>query len=127
MDLHAPFVSLLFITVLAALVPFVVSRVRIVRLPIVVGEIAAGSLIGKSGLNLVQSTPTLDFLAGFGFAFLMFLSGLEVNFNALVTGGEGTAPRRALAGNARCRWRSSSSARQWCWRWGSGRRGPRWG
>jgi Kef-type K+ transport system membrane component KefB/Trk K+ transport system NAD-binding subunit len=93
MDLHAPFVSLLFITVLAALVPFVVSRVRIVRLPIVVGEIAAGILIGKSGLNLVQSTPTLDFLAGFGFAFLMFLSGLEVNFTALVTGGGGDTPR----------------------------------
>lgn len=93
MDLHAPFVSLLFITVLAALVPFVVSRVRIVRLPIVVGEIAAGILIGKSGLNLVQSTPTLDFLAAFGFAFLMFLSGLEVNFTALVTGGGGDTPR----------------------------------
>ena len=73
--------------------PFVVSRVRIVRLPIVVGEIAAGVLIGKSGLNLVQSTPTLDFLAGFGFAFLMFLSGLEVNFNALVTGGGGDTLR----------------------------------
>ncbi len=93
MDLHAPFVSLLFITVLAAVVPVVVSRVRIVRLPIVVGEIAAGILIGKSGLNLVQSTPTLDFLAGFGFAFLMFLSRLEINFNALVTGAGGDTPR----------------------------------
>lgn len=53
------------------------------RLPLVVGEILAGIAIGYSGLNLVHQTPTLDFLAEFGFAFLMFLSGLEVSFSSL--------------------------------------------
>src|SRR5690348_2056725 len=95
MDLHTPFVSLLFITVLAAVVPLVVSRIRPIRVPIVVGEIAAGMLIGKSGLNLVQSTPTLEFLAQFGFVFLMFLSGLEVSFESLLAAaGSGTGRPR---------------------------------
>lgn len=49
-----------------------------------VGEIAAGILLGKSGFNLVQSTPTLEFLAQFDFVFLVFLSGLEVSFESLL-------------------------------------------
>ena len=77
------FFSLLLITTLAVAVPIVVSRFRALRLPIVVGEIIAGIIIGRSGLNLVERTPTLDFLAEFGFALLMFLSGLEVSFAAL--------------------------------------------
>jgi Kef-type K+ transport system membrane component KefB/K+/H+ antiporter YhaU regulatory subunit KhtT len=83
MEHASPFVPLLLITVLAVAMPVLVSRIRPVRLPIVVGEIVAGIIIGKSGLNLVQPTPTLDFLAEFGFVFLMFLSGLEVNFGTL--------------------------------------------
>ncbi len=84
--MHAPpaaFFSLLLITLLAVVVPVVLSRLHIVRLPIVVGEILAGIIIGQSGFNLVQKTPTLDFLAEFGFTFLMFLSGLEVSFGML--------------------------------------------
>ncbi len=84
--MHAPnsaFFSLLLITVLAVLVPILATRFRRLRLPIVVGEIIAGIAIGKSGFNLVEHTPTLDFLSEFGFAFLMFLSGLEVSFTAL--------------------------------------------
>ncbi len=84
--MHSPpsaFFSLLLITILAVLVPVLVSRLPTVRLPIVVGEILAGIIIGRSGFNLVERTPTLDFLAEFGFALLMFLSGLEVSFAAL--------------------------------------------
>ncbi|MGI8436850.1 MAG: monovalent cation:proton antiporter family protein [Chthoniobacterales bacterium] len=80
---NSAFISLLLITVLAVAVPVLLSRLRIIRLPLVVGEILAGIIIGKSGFNLVEHTPTLDFLAQFGFAFLMFLSGLEVSFGAL--------------------------------------------
>ncbi len=77
------FLSLLLITALAAAVPLLLSRFRAIRLPLVVGEIIAGIIIGKSGFNLVHHTPILDFLAEFGFTFLMFLSGLEVSFGAL--------------------------------------------
>jgi Kef-type K+ transport system membrane component KefB len=78
------FVELLLITSLAVIVPVVISRIPKVRVPIVVGEILAGMLIGRSGLNLVQPAPTLTFLADFGFVFLMFLSGLEVDFGLLL-------------------------------------------
>ncbi|RLC75604.1 MAG: hypothetical protein DRI61_14610 [Chloroflexi bacterium] len=84
-NLHnqSAFLSLLLITGLAALVPPLAAKLRRLRVPIVIGEILAGMLIGKSGLNLVESTPALEFLAEFGFVFLMFLSGLEVDLNAL--------------------------------------------
>ena len=65
------------------IVPVLSSRLRVLRLPLVVGEILAGIVIGQSGFNLVEKTPTLDFLAEFGFVFLMFLSGLEVSFGGL--------------------------------------------
>ncbi|MGI8891474.1 MAG: monovalent cation:proton antiporter family protein [Chthoniobacterales bacterium] len=83
METHSEFISLLLITLLAVIVPVVLSRVRVVRLPLVVGEILAGIIIGQSGFNLVHKTPTLDFLSEFGFTFLMFLSGLEVSFGML--------------------------------------------
>jgi len=79
-----PFIALLLITGLALVVPIITSRVRRISLPIVVGEILAGIIIGRSGLNLIESSPILNFLAEFGFAFLMFLSGLEVNFDLLI-------------------------------------------
>jgi Kef-type K+ transport system membrane component KefB/Trk K+ transport system NAD-binding subunit len=85
---HSPFITLLLITGLAFIVPLMASRFRRIRLPIVVGEILAGIVIGRSGFNLVESSPTLGFLAEFGFAYLMFLSGLEVDFNLLIPSGQ---------------------------------------
>ena len=78
-----PFIALLLITALALVVPVIATRLRRMSIPIVVGEIMAGIIIGHSGLNLVENSPTLVFLAEFGFAYLMFLSGLEVNFELL--------------------------------------------
>lgn len=89
-----PFLSLLVITALAALVPLVSSRFRIVQLPIVVGEIIAGIIIGRSGLNLIEPSETLSFLAEFGFTYLMFLSGLEVDFDMIMGAPAEDAPQR---------------------------------
>jgi len=81
------FRSLLLLTVLALAVPFAVRFVAPrLRLPIVVGEILAGMLFGGSALDLLREGPIVDFLAEFGFIFLMFLSGLEVDFSALDRG-----------------------------------------
>jgi len=78
------FIPLLVVVFLAFLVPFLLARFRRVRLPIVVGEILAGILIGRSGLGLVsEHEPMLDLLAEFGFVFLMFLSGMEIDFSNL--------------------------------------------
>ncbi len=78
------FLPLLLITVLAAAVPLLSASFCKIQIPIVVGEILVGMIIGKSGLNLVHESPSLAFLAEFGFAFLMFLSGLEVDFTVLM-------------------------------------------
>ena len=80
---HNPFIALLLITTLALVVPVIATRLRRIAIPVVVGEILAGIIIGHSGLNLVENSPTLTFLAEFGFAYLMFLSGLEVDFELL--------------------------------------------
>jgi Kef-type K+ transport system membrane component KefB/Trk K+ transport system NAD-binding subunit len=93
MDHHSPYVPLLLITFLALIVPVLVSRMPFLRLPIVVGEILAGMIIGRSGLNLISPSPTLTFLAEFGFAFLMFLSGLEVSLDTLSTSSGRVEPR----------------------------------
>jgi Kef-type K+ transport system membrane component KefB len=71
MHTEFPFLSLLLITGLAVFVPLLASRLRRVRLPIVVSEILVGMIIGKSGLNLVESGEALQFLTTFGFTYLM--------------------------------------------------------
>ncbi len=78
------FLPLLVVIFLAFLVPLVFARFRRFRIPIVVGEILAGMVVGRSGLNLVPyQDELLTLLAGFGFVFLMFLSGMEIDFSAL--------------------------------------------
>ena len=76
------FLPLLLVVILAFLVPVFLSRVR--RIPVVVGEILAGIIVGPSVLGWVNGhEPTLELLAEIGFAFLMFLSGLEIDFSIL--------------------------------------------
>ena len=76
------FIPLLLVVLLAFLVPILLARFK--RIPAVVGEILAGIVIGPSVLGLVNShEPTLEILAEIGFAFLMFLSGLEIDFSIL--------------------------------------------
>jgi Kef-type K+ transport system membrane component KefB/Trk K+ transport system NAD-binding subunit len=78
------FVPLLIVVLLAFIVPLVLSRFKRLRLPVVVGEILAGIIVGQSGLGLVGHDPILEILALLGFAYLMFLSGLEVDFDAVL-------------------------------------------
>ena len=84
MEESLSFAPLLLVIFLAFLVPVTLSRFKHLRLPIVVGEILAGILIGRSGLGWVNNhDPVLDLLAEFGFVFLMFLSGMEIDFSSL--------------------------------------------
>ena len=78
------FTPLLVVIGLAFLVPLLTSRMRRVRIPTVVGEIVAGMVVGQSGLRLVGHDQVLEVLSLLGFAYLMFLSGLEVDFDTLV-------------------------------------------
>jgi Kef-type K+ transport system membrane component KefB/Trk K+ transport system NAD-binding subunit len=91
------FAPLLLVILLAFVVPLVLSRFKRLRLPIVVGEILAGIVIGRSGFGWVQQhDPVLDMLAEFGFVFLMFLSGMEVDFSNIGF----SRPGRSRKGNS---------------------------
>lgn len=76
-------IALLLITGLAAVIPVLAKRLDRFGVPIVVYEIIAGIIVGVSGFNLIEPSPILTFLAEFGFAFLMFLSGLELDLRLL--------------------------------------------
>jgi Kef-type K+ transport system membrane component KefB len=84
MEHEANFVPLLVVILLAVLAPILTSRIKRVRIPTVVGEIIAGIIVGQSVLGLVGPDEILEILSLLGFAFLMFLSGLEVDFDALM-------------------------------------------
>lgn len=80
-----PYASLILVILMAFAVPIVIARFRTLRIPVVVGEILAGLVVGRSGLGLIQEPgPVLTFLSDFGLAYLMFLSGLELDLSALV-------------------------------------------
>ncbi len=81
MDAEAGFAPLLIVIALAFIVPLLLIRFKRLRLPIVVGEILAGIVIGRSGFGWVtHGEPLLTLLAEFGFVFLMFLAGTEIDF-----------------------------------------------
>jgi Kef-type K+ transport system membrane component KefB len=49
------------------------------HLPVVLGQLLAGILIGRTGLGLVDSSdPTFTFVADVGFALIMFVAGTHV-------------------------------------------------
>ena len=79
----APFVPLMIVMGLAFIIPTLARRCQRIPVPIVVWEIVCGAIIGKSGFDLIIANPSLEFLSELGFAFLMFLSGLEVDLTLL--------------------------------------------
>ncbi|MBC3079825.1 monovalent cation:proton antiporter family protein [Staphylococcus capitis] len=76
------FLSLVIVVVAAFLTPIIVNRLNINFLPVVVAEILMGIVIGHSFLNIVERDSVLNILSTLGFIFLMFLSGLEIDFKA---------------------------------------------
>ncbi|HFQ1866489.1 TPA: cation:proton antiporter [Staphylococcus aureus] len=76
------FLSLVIVVLAAFLTPIIVNRLNINFLPVVVAEILMGTVIGNSFLNIVERDSILNILSTLGFIFLMFLSGLEIDFKA---------------------------------------------
>ena len=86
MDVSGFFLKLLIILVAARAAAEVFAYLR---LPAVVGEVAAGVLIGPSFLNLVQVEPVLFLLAEIGILLLLFEVGMDTDMAQLAkTGGE---------------------------------------
>lgn len=72
----------MFIVMLAALlIPILMARFKVNAIPTAVAEIMIGILLGKSALNIVVNTTTLNLLSNLGVIILMFLSGMEIDFS----------------------------------------------
>lgn len=75
--------GLVLVTAVAFGAPLLLGLAPSLRLPSVVLEIVAGIVIGPSLLGWVDVDQPLEVLALIGLAFLLFLSGLEIDFDRL--------------------------------------------
>ncbi|QNQ84209.1 potassium transporter [Lactobacillus sp. PV037] len=72
----------IFVVSLAALtIPIVMARLKVTTIPTAVAEIIVGIVLGHSALNIVEETTAVNLLSNLGVTLLMFLSGMEINFN----------------------------------------------
>ena len=79
---------LLLLLGISIVAPVLAVRLRV---PTAVLLIIAGILLGPAGIGLLHSDPTVSFLSEFGFLVLMFIAGMEIDFEGLRDAG-----RRAL-------------------------------
>jgi len=75
--------GLLIVVAVAFLVPLLLGLAPALRLPSVVLELVAGIVIGPSVLGWVEVDEPIRVLALIGLAFLLFLAGLEIEFEKL--------------------------------------------
>ncbi|NEZ46219.1 sodium:proton antiporter [Clostridium niameyense] len=75
--------SLLILSLFAFITPLFISAFKKYKVPFVVGELFIGIIIGKSFLNLIHIDPWIEFLSNLGLAYLMFLSGLEIDVHSI--------------------------------------------
>lgn len=87
-------VPLLVIALGAFFVPLAAGRIGV---PAAVGELLFGVLVGPAVLGWFRPTGYSHFLSELGFALLMFLAGLEIDFTALERQGRAGLLRAALA------------------------------
>jgi len=77
------FSNLLIVAVVAFTAPLLLGLAPAFRLPAVVLELVAGIVVGPSGLAWVEADLAVEVLALVGLAFLLFLSGLEIDLERL--------------------------------------------
>ncbi|RVU69899.1 MULTISPECIES: monovalent cation:proton antiporter family protein [Lactobacillus] len=75
--------SLFLVVLLALVIPIFMARFKVNNVPTAVAEIIVGIIMGSSGFNLISSTHDLSFLSDLGVILLMFLSGMEIDFDLL--------------------------------------------
>jgi Kef-type K+ transport system membrane component KefB len=77
------FDNLLIVVAVAFAAPLLLGFFPGVKLPSVVLEIIAGILIGPSVLGIVEVDDSVSVISVIGLAFLLFLAGLEIEFDKL--------------------------------------------
>jgi Kef-type K+ transport system membrane component KefB len=88
------FTNLLIVMAVAFAAPFLLGLAPRLRLPSVVFEIVAGIVIGPSLLGWAEVDETVSVISLVGLALLLFLAGLEIDFDRL----RGRLLRLALLG-----------------------------
>src|SRR5215207_3803531 len=81
--METEFTNLLIVVAIGFAAPFTLGLAPGLRLPSIVLEIIAGILVGPSVLGWVEVDQAVDVVAVLGLAFLLFLAGLEIDFNRL--------------------------------------------
>jgi Kef-type K+ transport system membrane component KefB len=77
------FTNLLIVVAVGLLAPLALGFFPRVRLPAIVLEIVLGIVVGPSGLGWAKPDAPVSILALVGLAFLLFLSGLEIDVGRL--------------------------------------------
>jgi Kef-type K+ transport system membrane component KefB len=80
-DVH--FTNVLIVVAVGLIAPLTLGLFPRVRLPAIVLEMVLGIVIGPSGLGWVEPDLAVSILALVGLAFLLFLSGLEIDVQRL--------------------------------------------
>jgi CPA2 family monovalent cation:H+ antiporter-2 len=78
--------------IILGLAVVIVSVLRRMHLPPILGYLIAGALVGPYGLELLESKEEIRYIAEFGVVFLLFSIGLELSLPKLIS------MRRALLG-----------------------------
>ncbi len=84
MNGHGELLTLLLLLGVSVLGPVLALRMR---LPTAVVLMLAGIGFGPVGLGVLQDTPAVSFVSEFGFLVLMFMAGMEIDFDAIRTAG----------------------------------------
>jgi Kef-type K+ transport system membrane component KefB len=77
------FSGLVIVATVAFSAPLLLGLAPSIRLPAVVLELVAGIAIGPSGFGWVELDLSIEVLSLIGLAFLLFLAGLEIDFEKL--------------------------------------------
>jgi Kef-type K+ transport system membrane component KefB len=77
------FTNLLIIVAIGFAAPLLLGLAPRLAFPSVVLEIVAGIVVGPSGLGWVEVDASVEVVAVLGLAFLLFLAGLEIDFDRL--------------------------------------------
>ncbi|MET0926593.1 MAG: cation:proton antiporter [Solirubrobacterales bacterium] len=77
------FTNLLIVVAIGFAAPFALGLIPRLQLPAVVLEILLGIVVGPSGLGWVEVDEAVEVISVIGLAFLLFLDGLEIDFDRL--------------------------------------------
>ena len=77
------FTNLLVVMAVAFAAPLLLGLFPRIQLPSVVLEIVAGIVVGPSALGIVEVDEAVEVVALLGLAFVLFLAGLEIEFEKL--------------------------------------------